>query len=127
MAKEASMRRSGEQLENVEQRPTEIPRVDVYENDQELLLIADLPGVAKDALGIRVEQDELVLEGRRRAEPPGTALAAEWSGVDFRRGFRLPHGIDREHIEAELKAGILRLHLPKAATLRPRRIEVKSG
>lgn len=127
MAEKASMRPSSERLENVEQRATEIPRVDVYENGQELLLIADLPGVAKDDLGIRVDQDEMVLEGRRKSTSPGSPLAAEFTLADFRRAFRLPQGIDREHIEAELKAGVLRLHLPKAASLRPRRIQVKSG
>lgn len=127
MAKETSMRPSGDRLENVEQRPTEIPRVDVYENGQELLLIADLPGVAKDNLGVRVDQDELVLEGRRAPKRQEAPAASEFRFVDFRRAFRLPQGIDREHIEAELKAGVLRLHLPKSASLRPRRIEVKSG
>ncbi len=127
MAEQTSMRPSSDRLENVEQRATEIPRVDVFENSQELLLIADLPGVAKDDLGIRVDQDELVLEGRRTSARPGAPVAAEFSMADFRRLFRLPQGIDREHIEAELKAGVLKLHLPKAASLRPRRIQVKSG
>lgn len=127
MATETSMRPSGGNLENVEERPIEVPRVDVYENEQELLLVADLPGVTKDALGIRVDQDELVIEGRRTPGPANAPVAAEFHVADFRRGFRLPRGIDCDHIEAELKAGVLRLHLPKAASLRPRRIQVKSA
>lgn len=127
MATESNLRPSSQRLENVEERPTATPRVNVYENEQELLLICDLPGVVTDALGIHVDQDELVLEGRRSAGISATPLAAEFRATDFRREFRLPRGIDREKIGAELKAGVLTLHLPKAASLRPRRIEVKSG
>lgn len=127
MATDSNLRPSSRRLENVEDRSTEVPRVDVYENEKELLVVCDLPGVSRDTLEIRAEQDELVLEGRRTAALQATPLAAEFGTSDFRREFRLPRGIDREHIEAKLDAGVLWLHLPKAASLRPRRIEVKGG
>lgn len=127
MSRDPSMRPGDERLETVQERPAEAPRVDVYENEQELLVVADLPGVDKANLGIHVDQDELTLEGRRMVERTGTLVASEFQAIDFRRGFRLPRGIDRDHIEAELKAGVLRLRLPKAASLKPRRIEIKSG
>ncbi len=114
--------------ENVKQRPAMAPRVDVYENERDLVVVADLPGVDRKDLSISVDKDELTIEAQR-AEPDGrgSPLAREYRVVDFRRTFVLPGGIDREHIDAELSGGVLRLKLPKLDALRPRRIEVRSG
>ncbi len=113
--------------ENVSDRPTVSPYVDVFENDQEILLVADLPGVDKDALEIRLEDNELSIEGRRTPLSEGTAITSEYRVADFRRNFVLPAGIDREAVDAQLTHGVLRLRLPKAASQRPRRIEVRAG
>lgn len=106
--------RPNETAEAVRQRPAVAPRCDVFENKDEVLLVADLPGVLQEALRIDVDEERVVLEGRRDA-------------YDFRRSFLLPDGIDRAKIAAELKNGVLWLHLPKAAAIKPRRIEVKAG
>jgi len=100
--------------EAVQQRAAVAPRCDVFENKDEVLLVADLPGVTQEALRIDVDDERIVLEAKREA-------------YDFRRAFVLPDGIDREKIDAELKHGVLRLHLPKAAAIKPRRIAVKAG
>ncbi len=113
--------------ENVSERAAVVPYVDVFENEQEILLIADMPGVEKDELSIRVDDNELTLEGRRNARQKGTLIATEYRPSDFRRSFVLPQGIDSEKIEADLRAGVLRLRLPKAEALRPRRIEIRGG
>jgi HSP20 family protein len=113
--------------ENVKERPALTPRVDVYENDREYLLVADLPGVAKDQLSINLDNDELVLDARREDEDVGALVAGEFRALDYRRKFSLPQGVDRGKIDAELSGGVLRLHLPKAEALRPRRIEVRVG
>jgi len=113
--------------ENVSERPAVSPYVDVFENEHEILVVADLPGVQKSDLSIRLEEGELVIEARREVRASGTALALEYRATDFRRSFVLPQGIDRDRVDAQLSAGVLRLKLPKADALRPRRIEVRAG
>ena len=113
--------------ENVSERPAVAALVDVYENAKELLLIADLPGVKKEDLDIRVDADSLTVEARRDAQPTGSLVAAEYRPYDFRRTFTVPPGIDREKIEAELEAGVLRLHLPKEERVQPRKIPIRAS
>jgi HSP20 family protein len=129
MAKNLDIERQDRrQVENVEGRPSATPNVDVYENEQEILLIVDLPGVAESDLRIDLDKDRLTLEARRSDQEPGAAeLAAEYRPVDFRRSFLAPAGIDRDKIDAQLTAGVLRLKLPRADALRPRTISVRAG
>jgi HSP20 family molecular chaperone IbpA len=101
-------------VEAVQQRAGIAPRCDVFENKDEVLLVADLLGVMQDGLRIDVADERISLEGRRES-------------FDFRRTFVLPDGIDRDKIGAELKHGVLWLHLPKAAAIKPRRIAVKAS
>lgn len=98
----------------------ETPPVDVFENDDEYLLVADLPGVVSDAVRIDVDKDQLNIEGR-------LVKAEDQHYNGYRRSFKLPGGTDNEAVNAELKQGVLWLHLPKAAAVRPRRIEIKAG
>jgi HSP20 family molecular chaperone IbpA len=114
--------------ERVSERPAVAPLVDLYENDDELLLVADMPGVAKDGLEIQFHDGVLSLEGRRDIEREGqTLVRAEYRVADFVRHFTVPDGIDVAKIEATLTDGVLRLRLPKAAALKPRKIEIKAG
>ncbi|HTN92087.1 MAG TPA: Hsp20/alpha crystallin family protein [Sorangium sp.] len=111
--------------EKIQQRPAVPPAVDIYESAEELLVVADLPGVTQDRLAIRLEKGELSFEGRRT-----DAAEREQSAdnlPDFRRSFVVPQGIDAEKISAELQAGVLRIHLPKSASLKPRQIPISAG
>lgn len=108
-------------------RPTIPPAVDIYENNDEILVYADLPGVTPEGLNVRVHKDELHIEGKRHEDEPGRLLERGYRTHDFARGFRLPPGIDGEKIEAELTGGVLKLRLPKAEVAKPRRIEVRSS
>lgn len=110
-----------------ETQPTVEPPVDVYENKEELLVVADLPGVDNNELGIRLENGELTIEGKRAGFPDGRGLVQEFRATDYRRTFLVPEGIDGEKISAELKHGVLRVHLPKSAALKPRQIAIKAG
>lgn len=112
--------------EKIEQRPAVAPAVDVFENDSELLVVADLPGVSKDRMSIHFEKGRLTIEGKRAlpAQKPGLV---EIEAADFRRTFLVPQGIDAEHIAADLANGVLSIHLPKHASAKPRRIEVKAS
>ncbi|MBK7580325.1 MAG: Hsp20/alpha crystallin family protein [Myxococcales bacterium] len=114
-----------EKLEKRSDRPTLAPRVDVFENDREILLLADLPGVSREALTIQADGDVLSLDARRTGAPAGALVAAEYKPVDFKRTFAIPPAVDRERIEAKLEAGVLWLHLPKRAALTPRKVPVR--
>ena len=113
--------------EQIEQRPVVAPPVDIFENAQEVLVVADVPGVNADGLAVRVDGEQLVLEARRTARAQGAALALEHRPADYRRTFVLPRGIDHTRIAAELSNGVLRLHLPKAEAVKPRRIPITTG
>jgi HSP20 family molecular chaperone IbpA len=120
-------KRPTDTAEHVKERPAVVPRVDVYENEKEYLLLADVPGVSRDNLSINLDQDELLLEAHRTDGDEATLMAAEFRSLDYRRKFALPQGVDRASVSAELRNGILRLSLPKAEAHRPRRIEIKAG
>jgi HSP20 family molecular chaperone IbpA len=114
-------------IRNSEERRFIAPRVDVFENDREVLLIADLPGVAKEDLSVHVDADTLVLEGTRKSDLTAATLTREYEKLDYKRSFNLPAGIDREKIEAELVSGVLTLKLPKLAALQPKKIAIRAG
>lgn len=127
MSTENTIRKRDHYAEALEQRPAVAPAVDIYENTEEVLLVADLPGVGNEDVNIRLEKGELSIEGRRRQEVEGAALASEFRFLDFRRAFTVPQGIQGDSIKAEIKNGVLKVHLPKVAALKPRQIAVQSG
>ena len=106
-----------------------IPRVDVLEDDGGITLLADLPGVPKDQLELKVEGDTLTIEGE--VPPLGAAqlepVYAELRLPRYRRAFTLSRELDAARIEAGLKDGVLRLRIPKTAQAQPRRIEVQTA
>lgn len=112
--------------ERVQQRSTVAPRVDVYEDSNELLLLCDVPGVAKESVSIQLEKGQLTIEASRKDEIAGTPLIQEYRPSDYVRVFSVPQGIDSSKIDAQLSGGVLRLRLPKSEALKPRRIEVRS-
>ncbi len=106
-----------------------IPRVDVLEDDGGITLLADLPGVPKDQLELKVEGDTLTIEGE--VPPLGAAqlepVYAELRLPRYRRAFTLSRELDAARIEAGLKDGVLKLRIPKTAQAQPRRIEVRTA
>lgn len=102
------------------------PPVDVIEDAGGITLYADLPGVPKDKLNLQVEADTLTIEGEvTLVAPEGVkSLHAEISLPRFRRVFTLSKELDAEQVDAEFKNGVLKLHIPKAAQARPRKISV---
>jgi HSP20 family protein len=105
---------------------TVTPRADVLDTDDEFLVLADLPGVTPDGIDIRFENGELTLHGRRAADHGEKPRALwEYEVTNYFRTFRLTEHIAADRIEAELKNGVLTLHLPKAEAVKPRRIAVK--
>ena len=101
-----------------------IPPVDIYEKDDALTVLADLPGVAPDGLNISVDKGVLTIEGRVEAGEVGSLLAREFDLTSFYRQFRIAETIDTEKIQASLKNGVLHLTLPKMEKAKPRQIPV---
>jgi HSP20 family molecular chaperone IbpA len=103
------------------------PPVDIFEDDDGLVVLADLPGVASEGLDVRVEQRILTITARAQPAPSGTALHREYELTNFFRQFQLPEEVDTARIQAELKQGVLTLRLPRAPKEQPRRVEVRAG
>ena len=106
-----------------------MPPVDVIEDATGITLYADLPGVPKDKLSVEVDGETLTIEGQMGlALPEGMeATHAEVSVPRFRRVFTLSKELDTGKLQAELKNGVLRLHIQKAEHAKPRRIQVEAG
>lgn len=106
---------------------TMTPAVDVIEDASGITLYADLPGVPKDKLSVRVEADSLTIEGEV-ALLLASDLEASHVEVQlprYQRTFTLGQELDREKAAAEFRHGVLKLHIPKAEHAKPRKIEVK--
>jgi HSP20 family protein len=109
--------------------PFVVPPVDVFENEAGITLLADLPGVSHEQLGIRVDGDSLFIEATASAAGP-EHLELIWGEAQipsYRRQFTLSRELDSGRIEATLKDGVLKLSIPKLEEARPRRIEVRVG
>jgi HSP20 family molecular chaperone IbpA len=106
-----------------------MPAVDILESEVGITLLADMPGVSRERLGVRVDGEQLLIEGAAEVKvPEGLELVhGEIRNPYFRRTFTLSRELDPTRIEANLKDGVLRLHIPKSEEARPRRIEVKAA
>lgn len=112
--------------ESAEELQTLLPRVDVFENKDGILLVADMPGVPKDKLELRVENDTLLIEGEIAPDTPENmeAVYAEVRLSRYRRAFSLSSELDTSRIDAQLRDGVLNLRIPKQAHAQPRKIKV---
>ena len=109
-------RQASTRPEKMEDRGSIAPAVDIFENKDEVLIFADLPGVAKENVAIHLEKSHLTLVGKRS---PGE--------LEYKRTFVVPSGIDAEKIDAKLSNGVLRVSLPRSAAAKPRQIAVSAG
>jgi HSP20 family protein len=113
--------------EPTRQAPLFQPRFDITENESELTLLGDLPGVKQDDLDIRYENDQLTIQGRVAARNEGLQMLRQEYGIgDFQRTFVIGESIDADAINAEMHNGVLTVHLPKAEAAKPKRIAVKA-
>ncbi|NWG39704.1 MAG: Hsp20/alpha crystallin family protein [Hydrogenophilaceae bacterium] len=104
-----------------------MPPVDVIEDAQGIILYADLPGVPKDKLDLHIEADTLTIEGEVQLETPDgmESTHAEVSLPRYRRVFTLSKELDTSKVAAEFNQGVLKLRIPKAEHLQPRKVEIK--
>lgn len=101
------------------------PLTDIYEEENGLHVMVDLPGVDREGLKIKVEKNILTIEGHIEAQNDRNYLFREFEPSNYFRQFELAESVNQERIEAELKNGVLNLYLPKAEELKPRTIDVK--
>jgi HSP20 family protein len=103
------------------------PAVDIAESESGITLLADMPGVSKERLTIKVEGDNLTIEGQAQIDVPDNIelLHSEVRSPYLRRSFTLSRDLDPAKIEATLRNGVLQMHIPKSEEARPKRIEVK--
>ena len=101
------------------------PPVDIYETGEGLVVKADLPGVNKENLDVRVENNLLSIRGRATHAAPGDPIYREYGLINFFRQFELNERVDQSKISADLKNGVLTLNLPKAEEAKPRQIDVR--
>ncbi|RLC24254.1 MAG: Hsp20/alpha crystallin family protein [Deltaproteobacteria bacterium] len=114
-------------IEKTSELRSAIPAVDIYENEDEILLHADMPGVRKKDVSVNIDNGTLSLSGVRKFETKGVSTWKEFSDVEYIRSFSIPQTIEAEKVEAELKDGVLKLHLPKSEAAKPKQIEIKAA
>ena len=118
-----------QETERTRERSVFVPRADIYEREDALVLVADMPGVNENKVDINVERRVLTITGNVGVEEVKDHRLnyAEYETGDFERSFRLAGEVDVDKIEATVKDGVLRLVLPKAETARPKKIAVRAG
>jgi HSP20 family molecular chaperone IbpA len=100
------------------------PPVDIYELPEGLVVMADVPGVTKEHLDVRVDNNILTIRGQVTHTAPADAVYREYELVNYFRQFELSDKVDQSRITADLKHGVLTLNLPKAEEAKPRQIPV---
>jgi HSP20 family protein len=105
------------------------PLVDILEDKDELILVADLPGTRSDSIDINFDDGTLTIQGQvePRYNPDQQLLLVEYGLGDFYRTFRVSEQIDSSRIHATYADGVLTVHLPKVEAAKPRKIEVRAG
>jgi len=119
---------ASEKAERTRQRKAYLPDVDIIEKKDDIVILADMPGVDEKSVNVTLEKNVLSISGKVDAElPKEHKLTVQEYGVgDYERSFTLSSEIDRDRIRASVKNGVLRLVLPKASAAKPRTIEVRT-
>jgi HSP20 family protein len=105
---------------------TVVPRADIWQTEDGAHLAIELPGVSKENLDLRIENDRLIVSATpESAVPDGRARHLEWRPSAFERAFVLTDDADRDAIDAQLKNGLLTVTIPRRAEKRPRSIDVR--
>jgi len=105
------------------------PRADIYEAEEQIVVVVDVPGADEKSIDVTLDKSILTINANvAPVEPEGYALTyAEYEVGDYQRSFKLSGEIDRDKIQAMIRDGVLRLYLPKAAAAQARKISVKAG
>lgn len=103
-----------------------VPRADIYETEEALVVLADMPGVDQNSLDITLEKNVLSIRGHVEIQNPDNynLAYAEYEVGDYERNFTLSDGIDTDNISASIKNGVLQINLPKSGPAKARKINV---
>ncbi len=106
-----------------------VPKVDIYEAKDAIMLIADMPGVDEKSVDITLEKNVLTIAGTVKSESyqDHNITYSEYGMGDYERAFTISDEVDREKIEASVKQGVLRVTLPKADPVKAKKIAIKTG
>ena len=117
-----------DEMERTRSRHSFVPRADIYETENEIIVLTDIPGANEETVDITLEKNILSITAYVDAAiPSGFGIAyAEYEEGDYQRSFRLSDEIDRDKIEAVVNEGVLRLRLPKTQGAKTKKIAVKS-
>ena len=118
-----------DEMERIRSHRCFIPKTDIYETEDEIILIADIPGANQDSVDITLEKNILSINAFVETDIPAgyDRIYAEYDGGDFQRSFRLSDEINQNNIKAVVSNGELRLHLPKAEPAKAKKIKVKAA
>lgn len=104
------------------------PHVDVCDRGSEVRLYCDVPGARADSIDVAFEDGVLTIHAKIPARPlPGRPVVQEYGIGDYRRSFRLGEGFDASLIQAEYRRGVLTVHVPRLAAVRPRKVDVRTA
>lgn len=121
---DATQRRSsGEGTENEIERAEWRPKADVYETDEAFIISADLPGVDRSTMEITVDENRLILRGKREISEPANSRSERPHGT-YLRTFTVPSSVDQNSIRADYRDGVLEIHLPRRKSEK-KRVEIK--
>ena len=117
-----------DEMERTRDRFCYIPKTDIYETEDEIILVADVPGAEQDTVDITLEKNILSINAFVDDDVPGgyDRIYSEYEGGDFERSFRLSDEINQNNIKAVVNNGELRLHLPKAEPAKIKKIKVEA-
>ena len=120
---------STESAQRMPPRPVFMPPADIYETEDNIVVLAEMPGVSSEGVDISLERRVLTIRGRSASRDHSGyhRVYNEYSDGNYERVFTLSENIDRDRIEATLKDGVLQLVLPKAEAAKARKIELKSS
>jgi len=116
-------------MERIRNVKTFVPRVDIYETKEALFLIVDMPGVDDKTVDVELEKNILTISGQveNGKVKDHTLVFSEYEVGDYERTFTLSDEIDREKIKATVRQGVLRLELPKAEKVKPKKIAIQAA
>lgn len=119
----------GEEVETTRARPTYLPRTDIYERKDAIVVVTEMPGVSRDGVDVDLDRNELTITGHvDETSIEGHELSyAEYEVGDYQRQFQISGAIDADRIDARMKNGVLHVTLPKSKKAQPRKIGVQAG
>lgn len=124
--KEALTKQDDGNVTRMDDIPVFVPPTDIYEEDEAIVIVSDMPGVNQENLDVTLENDTLTVEGRQSVpEPPShKQLHHGYDPGKYRRAFTLRTEIDKDKISAKIVNGVLTVKLPKSEETKPRKIEI---